>query len=137
MLCDCDAFIEDRLNSCCGSRSSKSRQTKPNIPPIFSGVGMLKQSGREVPSVTKNVLWQQLYTAAMLELDHANLPCRIEAAQVAIGKAMAELANSRQDGVREEMQALADALRNLQTLHRVELLQPMPAASQGQRLAEG
>jgi len=98
---------------------------------------MLKESGREVPPVTKNVLWQELYTAAMLELNQANLQGRIEAAQVAIGQAMTDLASNRKDGAVEEMQAMADALRNLQTLQRVELRTPMPATGQGQRLAEG
>jgi hypothetical protein len=87
--------------------------------------------------VTKNVFWQELYAAAMLELNQANLQGRIEAAQVAIGQAMTDLASNRKDGAVEEMQAMADALRNLQTLQRVELRTPIPATGQGQRLAEG
>jgi len=86
--------------------------------------------------LTTNVLWRELYAAAMLELDRAQLQSRIEAAQVAIRQAMTELHQSG-TGSREELQALADSLHNLQTLQRVELSVPTPAASPAQRLAEG
>jgi hypothetical protein len=86
--------------------------------------------------VTTNVSWQELYNAAMLELEHANLRGRIEAAQTAIRQAMEELASNRELRTVEETQAMADALHNLQTLQRVELRTPASATSQGRTLAE-
>jgi negative regulator of replication initiation len=67
----------------------------------------------------QDVLWQELYRAAMLELDHANLEGRIEAAQVAIRQAMEELITNDENA--EDRRAMAEALRNLQTLQRLEL----------------
>jgi hypothetical protein len=87
--------------------------------------------------MTSNVSWQELYTAAMLELDRTMLPSRIEAAQAAIRQAMEELVGNHKIGTGEETQAMADALRNLRTLQRVEFRISAPAASQGQPLAEG
>lgn len=87
--------------------------------------------------MTTNILWQDLYTAAMLELDRTNLQGRIEAAQAAIRQAMGEpIRNPRLGGV-EDTQAMADALRNLQTLQRVEFRTSEPARAQRHSLAEG
>jgi hypothetical protein len=97
----------------------------------------LKQSGEEVPEVKTNILWKDLYTAAMLELDRANLPGRIEAAQAAIRQAMEERTSTDGLGAAEDRQAMTDALRNLQTLQRVEFRTSAPATSQGQFPAEG
>jgi hypothetical protein len=87
--------------------------------------------------MTNNVSWQELYTAAMLELDPTMLPSRIDVAQAAIRQAMEELTGNHNIGTGEETQAMADALRNLRTLQRVEFRTSAPATSQGQPLAEG
>jgi hypothetical protein len=117
-------------------RWSQLRNTKANIPPIFSVEGMLN-SPKRGSSVTNSVSWKELYTAAMLELDRAALQNRIEAAQTAIQHAMEELAGNHKVGTEEEMHAMADALRNLRALQRVEFRTSTPATSQGQPLAEG
>jgi hypothetical protein len=87
--------------------------------------------------VKTNISWKDLYAAAMLELDRANLPNRIESARAAIRQALDELASDRDLGAVEEAQALADALRNLQALQRVECTPLTPPSGQGQALAEG
>jgi ATP/maltotriose-dependent transcriptional regulator MalT len=87
--------------------------------------------------MNKNMLWQDLYMAAMLELDHAQLQSRIEAAQRAIGQAQHELASKPGENAGEDMQALQDALRNLQTLQRVELRKSAPAHDRGGCVAGG
>jgi hypothetical protein len=69
--------------------------------------------------VTPNHSWQELYAAAMLELDLACLPGRIEAAQAAIREAMKELAGTSERPT--EMQEMSSAMGNLQALQRVEL----------------
>lgn len=98
---------------------------------------MLKESGNEVPKVTNTVLWQELYTSAMLELDRACLHGKILAAQEAIQNAMKESGNGGAAGATEERQAMADALRNLQTLQQLELRLSTPASGPSQSLAEG
>jgi hypothetical protein len=87
--------------------------------------------------MTNSISWQELYTAAMLELYRASLPRKIEAAQATIQQAMEELAANRKVGTEEEMHATDDALRNLRALQRVEFRTSTPATSQGQPLAEG
>jgi hypothetical protein len=96
---------------------------------------MLNLKKRGSP-MTNSTSWQELYTGAMLELDRAALPRRIEAAQAAIQQAM-ELAGNHKVGTEEEMHAMADALRNLRALQRVEFRTSAPATSQGQPQAEG
>jgi hypothetical protein len=91
---------------------------------------MLSTLGKAPSLMTKRNLWQDPYTAALLELDREVLPGRIEAAQAAIYHAKEELTGNRGLATAEEMQAMVDALHNLQLLQQVEL-------SQGQRLAEG
>lgn len=84
----------------------------------------------------KNI-WQDLYTAAILELDRDLLPGRMEAAQAAIQQARQELISNHRLAAAEEAQAMAEALHTLQLLQRLELRTSMPATSQEQRLAEG
>jgi ribosome maturation protein Sdo1 len=89
-----------------------------------------------------NSLWQDFYAAAMLELDRAALPGKIEAAQAAIHEAMEESKRSDKAANPAEIQSMTDALRNLRTLQRVEFkTSDIPTstttASQGQSLAEG
>jgi hypothetical protein len=76
--------------------------------------------------VTTNRSWLESYEAAMLELDLASLPGRIEAAQAGIRQAMKDLAGTP-ECAREEMQAMSSALGNLQTLQRVTLKGSKPA----------
>ena len=68
--------------------------------------------------MTTNRSWQDLYAAAMLELDLARLQGKIEVAQAVIRQAMEDLGSAR-EGAAEEMQAMTSALGNLQTLQRV------------------
>ena len=68
----------------------------------------------------QSVLWRDLYTSAMLELDRASLQKRIEAAQLAIRDALAGQGSLRDAGGVDEVQEMSDALHNLQALQRVE-----------------
>lgn len=75
--------------------------------------------------------WKDLYTAAMLELDRASLASRIEAAEASIRQAMGEV--SGQGDAVEEKRAMAEAMRSLQTLRRLELTStPVSSQSVGQ-----
>jgi hypothetical protein len=86
--------------------------------------------------VDNEVLWKKLYTEAMLELDHASLRNRIDAAQAAIRDEMRNLANDRSANALEDMRAMSDALHNLQTLQRLELKTSAPAPDQCHARAE-
>jgi hypothetical protein len=66
--------------------------------------------------VTKRNLWQDLYAAALSELDREVLPGGIETAQGDIQRAREELTSNRGLAAAEEMQAMADALYTLQLL---------------------
>jgi predicted Fe-Mo cluster-binding NifX family protein len=60
--------------------------------------------------------WVELYRGALMELDRAKLPQKIEAANAAIQQRINELLTSK-DG-HQEYSALEDALRNLRSLRR-------------------
>jgi hypothetical protein len=78
------------------------------------------------------VLWQELYRAAMLELDGARLEHRIAAAHAAMQRRMEELPANNYDrgGSLDEHRAIADALQNLRTLQRVEFnSSPSPSST--------
>jgi hypothetical protein len=77
----------------------------------------------------KNVLWRDLYAAAMLELDHAKLGKRIQEAQAAIQAAIEEQLAARANHSAEELQALNDATYNLLTLQRIELCVPVQVSN--------
>jgi len=77
----------------------------------------------------KDVLWRDLYAAAMLELDHAVLGKKIQEALTAIQHAVDEQLALRESRSAEELQALTDATHNLQTLQRVELSVAIPAVN--------
>jgi len=81
--------------------------------------------------VTTDILWHDLYAAALLELDHANLHDRIEVTRAAIQRALKEVPRNPTSTVAEEVQSMADALRNLETLQWVELRASIPTCSQG------
>jgi hypothetical protein len=87
--------------------------------------------------VTANILWHDLYAAAMLELDRDNLHDRIEAARAGIQRARKDLTRNPTPGAAEEMHSMADALRNLDTLQRVELRASPPTCGQGVYLSQG
>jgi hypothetical protein len=87
--------------------------------------------------IVNNDSWQELYAAAMLELDHGLLQSRIDDAQVAIRRSMEELMGTCGVGAAEEMQALSASLGNLQTLQRVEFRKPISSGSQDLNRAEG
>ncbi len=76
----------------------------------------------------QDTVWQELYQAAMVELDRPTLQTRIEAAQVAILGRIQELKAGavHPDNLAEE-QELADALRGLRTLLRIEFRSPSEA----------
>jgi hypothetical protein len=68
-----------------------------------------------------DVLWQELYKAAMLELDLVKRGRRIEAAHAAIQRRKEELTKEDRGGsCQDEQQALVEALANVRALHRVE-----------------
>jgi len=87
--------------------------------------------------VTANISWEDSYAAAMVELDRARLLGRIETAQAAIRREMEEVARNPNPGTSGDLQVLADALRNLQTLRSVEFSMSTPVVSQGPVLREG
>jgi hypothetical protein len=97
------------------------------------------QLKRKKVFVTDNLLWQDLYSAAMLELDRTALQSRIEAARAAIRQAMTHNSETGA-GTAADMQAMTDALHNLETLQRVEFRTPAitttTVTSQPQRAAE-
>lgn len=75
------------------------------------------------------LLWQELYKAAMLELDRAQLDHRIEVAHAALQQRMRDLPRSHYNGESlEEERAIVDALQNLRNLQRVEF-RTSPASS--------
>ena len=82
-------------------------------------------------------MWQDLYTAAILELDRDLLPGRMEAAQAAIQQARQEILSSHGLAAMEEKQAIAQALQTLQLLQTLESRTSPTATSQGHLLAEG
>ena len=87
--------------------------------------------------VTTNILWHDLYAAAMLELDRDNPHDPIEAARAGIQRARKERTRNPTPGAAEEMHSMADALRNLDTVQRVELRASTPTCSHGVYLSQG
>jgi hypothetical protein len=82
---------------------------------------MLK-NGSEEEGYLMDVLWQESYKAAMLELDPVKRGQRIEAAHAAIQRRKEELTKEdRRGSCQDEQQALAEALPNLRALNRVGL----------------
>jgi hypothetical protein len=88
--------------------------------------------------MTKDVLWQALYKAAMLELEPTKLQNKIEPARAAIQQRVEELTRMTHGGSSvEEQQATDDARRNLRTLQRVEFKLSKPAGMIGKPWADG
>jgi hypothetical protein len=69
--------------------------------------------------VTTNFVWREKYTEAMLELNHEELPHRIDAAEKAIYQRLEEVKQAPNTDA-EEMWALSDALRGLRVLANAE-----------------
>jgi hypothetical protein len=67
-----------------------------------------------------NGMWQELYKAAMLELNPSELPRRIEIADAAIRRRNEELRVSYDPITSSERQQLADALNSLRVLRSIE-----------------
>ena|SRR5580692_3977822 len=89
------------------------------FPPFFSGRCMLHFEMQVEGEITMNISWQELYKAALIELDPEQLQRRIYAAETAICERSEEL---RQAGnqVNEEHDAMADAVRALRVLAQSE-----------------
>jgi hypothetical protein len=67
-----------------------------------------------------NGMWQELYKAAMLELNPVELPKRIEVADAAIRRRNEELRVSYDPSTSSERQEIADALNSLRVLRSIE-----------------
>jgi hypothetical protein len=77
--------------------------------------------GSEKRGNPMDVLWRELYKAAMVELDREKRDQRVEAAHVALQRPTEELTKDNRDGGSgNEPQAVAEALSNLRALQRVE-----------------
>jgi hypothetical protein len=76
-----------------------------------------------------SIRWQILYQAAMVELDPAELRIRVGLASVAIRQRREELRSVQDPGSVEELRAIADALDNLASLERIELISPRATVS--------
>lgn len=92
----------------------------------------MKQEGE---NMGEKVRWQDLYAAAMLELDPVKLRPRIEDAHAAIQRYREEMNSSNSGGSMEERQQMADALDNLRALLKLESKSPSRVAD-GQRSGE-
>ncbi|SRR5260221_6892477 len=67
-----------------------------------------------------DVLWQELYKAAMLELDPVKRGHRIEAVHAATQRRKEELTKKDRGGSCQDEQQALEALANVRALHRVE-----------------
>jgi hypothetical protein len=67
---------------------------------------------------TEREHWESLYRAALLELDHDQLPSRLRAAELAIQQRLVSL--SRSSDHHAERHAIEDALQNLRVLRQTE-----------------
>ncbi len=94
---------------------------------------MLKTSAQKEALMTKDVLWRELYKAAILELDPAILHKRIEAAHAAIQQRTAELGNSHDGNPGEERREMVDALNNLRAIQKVESRVASESSGPGRR----
>ena len=79
--------------------------------------------------MTMNLSWQELYRAALLEVQPEELRRRIGAAEKAIGQRIEELKQAGSHSS-EEQQAIADALRALRVLAQTEC-HPQPSSLAG------
>ena len=80
----------------------------------------------------QNAHWQDLYKAAMLELNPMELRVKIAVALEAMRVRDEELRQSPQPGSLEECRAIADAAHNLTVLKKVELRPSSPTGESAQ-----
>jgi hypothetical protein len=76
--------------------------------------------------MTQDAHWQDLYKAAMLELNPLELRIKIAVALEAMGIRDEELRQSPEPGYLEERRAIADAVHSLTVLKKVELRPSSP-----------
>jgi hypothetical protein len=77
-----------------------------------------------VVSKMKPCKWQDLYEAALLELNPEELQSKIEMADEAIRRRSEELMRVEDKNALDELRGIADAQQNLRTLRRMELRSP-------------
>jgi hypothetical protein len=94
---------------------------------------MLHEVGSEREILTTSNSWRDLYAAAMLELDRDRLPGKIQEAQTAINSALDQFMTGGLLCDPPERQVMADALRNLQVLQRLEFVSTKLESSPEQR----
>jgi len=78
--------------------------------------------------MTTNFAWQDLYRAALLELDPETLRRRIREAEVVIQRRSAEL-DRNDSSCQEELLAINDAVRGLRVLSTAECPTEQPSFS--------
>lgn len=76
-------------------------------------------------AVKEKLSWQELFHAAMLELDRTRLPGRIEEARAMIRIRIEELRRNAANARHPEEHTLDDALRSLRVLERTEFRRPI------------
>jgi hypothetical protein len=85
--------------------------------------------------MTQDAHWQDLYKAAMLELNPLELRIKIAVALEAMRVRDEELRQSPEPGSLEECRAIADAVHSLTVLKRVEL-RPASANSEATQIPQ-
>ena len=81
----------------------------------------------------QNLSWQELFTAAMLELDPTRLEQKIKTANVAIQERLRELRGGRTDEARQ----LTDAVLSLRSIEKTELRDAAVTSVQREQTFEG
>jgi hypothetical protein len=74
--------------------------------------------------------WWELYTAAMVEVDAAELVKKLDVAQAAMQRRLEDLARERDSNSVEERTQIVEALQGLRTLRRLECPGPSAAPRQ-------
>jgi hypothetical protein len=82
-----------------------------------------------VLKITQSHNWRELYEAALLQVNPADLQKGIELACQAMRQRSDDLTRSSQPGALDELRAIADALQNLRTVQRIELRSSIEAGS--------
>jgi hypothetical protein len=95
------------------------KRTQYFLPFLVVGVCFRQQRGDEIMAV--KFQWQKVYQSALLELDPTELPKKIKLAHTAKRQRDEELMVGHDARNFEEQRAIADALRNLAVLERLEL----------------
>ncbi len=90
-----------------------------------------------VSPMREDVRWQHLYETAIVEPDPATLVEKIRLASAAMQQRRKDLAQTHDAGSVEEQRALADALKNLEALERLELRSRFAAGNRSREHAMG